>query len=178
MYGLPDLDKRGRPDIIHFCLLAALSSPLNKQGYLRVWVNTLKSTTIEINPIVNLPRGYSRFQSLMEQLLIKNRVPPESKNPLLKTYDGELCDLKKKINPSSIIALTSHGEPSSLDKLSQELTKEERPMVLIGAYPHGPMSNETLTLADKSISIYQDTLEAWVVTSRLIYEYEKQSGLI
>ncbi len=38
------------------------------------------------------------------------------------------------------------------------------------------MTEETLSLADEAISIYPEPLEAWVVTSRLIYEYEKALG--
>jgi len=45
--------------------------------------------------------------------------------------------------------------------------------VFIGAFPHGSMTEGTLVLADEAISIYPEPLETWVVTSRLIYEYEK-----
>ena len=35
MLSLPEAEKRGRPDIIHFCLLEALGSPLNKAVAMR-----------------------------------------------------------------------------------------------------------------------------------------------
>jgi rRNA pseudouridine-1189 N-methylase Emg1 (Nep1/Mra1 family) len=38
------------------------------------------------------------------------------------------------------------------------------------------MAKETLALADEAFSIYPESLQAWVVTSRLIYGYEKASG--
>jgi rRNA pseudouridine-1189 N-methylase Emg1 (Nep1/Mra1 family) len=58
-----------------------------------------------------------------------------------------------------------------------DLAAETNPLVLIGAYPNGPMREETLKEADEAVSIYPEALEAWVVTSRLIYEYEKATGL-
>jgi rRNA pseudouridine-1189 N-methylase Emg1 (Nep1/Mra1 family) len=38
------------------------------------------------------------------------------------------------------------------------------------------MQPETLSQADEAVSIYSEPLEAWTVTSRLVYEYEKASG--
>jgi rRNA pseudouridine-1189 N-methylase Emg1 (Nep1/Mra1 family) len=50
-------------------------------------------------------------------------------------------------------------------------------MVLIGAYPKGAMKAETLDLADEVYSVYPESLEAWTVTSRIVYEYERSIGL-
>jgi rRNA pseudouridine-1189 N-methylase Emg1 (Nep1/Mra1 family) len=58
-----------------------------------------------------------------------------------------------------------------------ELAAETKPLVFIGAYPHGAMREETLAEADEAVSIHPMALEAWVVTSRLVYEYEKAAGL-
>ncbi|RLG20801.1 hypothetical protein DRN72_04605 [Methanosarcinales archaeon] len=40
MRMLENPDKRGRPDIVHFCLLEALGSPLNVDGKLSTVVHT------------------------------------------------------------------------------------------------------------------------------------------
>ena len=79
----------------------------------------------------------------------------------------------KKLAPSRSIALSSHGKPSSFEKVAKILTEEPNPAVFIGAYPKGPMSNEVLDLADEVYSVHPEPLEAWTVTSRMIYEYEK-----
>ena len=55
MTGLPGQEKRGRPDILHFCLLEAMGSPLNRAGGLRVWVSTHRGQLIEIDPSTRLP---------------------------------------------------------------------------------------------------------------------------
>jgi rRNA pseudouridine-1189 N-methylase Emg1 (Nep1/Mra1 family) len=53
------------------------------------------------------------------------------------------------------------------------LMNEEAPALFIGAYPSGAMSSEVIDLADDVFSVYPEMLEAWTVTSRIIYEYEK-----
>jgi len=124
MKGLPNSQKRGRPDIVHFCLLEALGAPLNRERGLRVWVHTIGGYAIEVAPEAKLPRDCSRFNSLMEQLFVEGRVPPKGEKPLLSLSPGQ-------------------------------------------------MEDETLSLADEAISIYPEALEAWVVASRLIYEFER-----
>jgi rRNA small subunit pseudouridine methyltransferase Nep1 len=172
MRGLPKAHKRGRPDIIHFCLLEALGSPLNLEGGLRVWIHTFGGYAIEVSPEVRLPRDCLRFKSLMEQLFALGRVPPSGEKPLLSLNRMSLSDLLAKIAPTRKIALTSHGAPRSLEMICEGLAEEENPTVLIGAYPSGAMEEETLSQADEALSIYPKVLDAWVVTSRLIYAYE------
>ena len=176
MDRLPDDHKRGRPDITNICLLEALGSPLNREGRLSTWIHTYGDYTIEVAPEARLPRDCNRFNSLVEQLFVHGVVPPEGKEPLMKLTQQGLEPLKVEIAPSLTVALTSHGEPTDLETLASRLASEEAPAVFIGAFPHGSMSEETLALADEAISIYPEPLEAWVVTSRLIYEYEKASS--
>jgi rRNA pseudouridine-1189 N-methylase Emg1 (Nep1/Mra1 family) len=88
----------------------------------------------------------------------------------MKLVQQGLMALKTEISPTLTVALTNHGEPSDLKVVASRLASEEFPAVFIGAFPHGSMAKETLALADEAISIYPETLEAWVVTSRLIYE--------
>jgi len=108
----------------------------------------------------------------MEQLLINGAVPPEGK-PLMKLSRKKIREHVRDIKPSRVIALSSHGEPSSFEKVAQILGKEENPVVFIGAYPSGAMDADVMALADGVFSVYPEMLEAWTVTSRLIYEYEK-----
>jgi rRNA small subunit pseudouridine methyltransferase Nep1 len=173
MSRLPEDHKRGRPDIAQICLLEALGAPLNKTGGLRVWLHTFGGHAIEVSPEVRVPRDCNRFNGLMEQLLTQGRVPPGAGDPLIQLSEIDLGGLKERIAPSHTVALTSHGSPSSLEELCGRLSLETKPLVFIGAFPHGPMRDETLSLTDEAVSIHAEPLEAWVVTSRLIYEYEK-----
>lgn len=54
-----------RPDIAHQEIMAALDSPLNKAGKVKVLVRTEKNVLIEINPKTRLPRTFKRFSGLM-----------------------------------------------------------------------------------------------------------------
>ena len=177
MLSLPEAEKRGRPDIIHFCLLEALGSPLNRMGGLTVWAHTQAGVAIEVARDVRVPRDCLRFNSLMERLLVDGKVPPATEKPLMRVHAVSLGEIKARIKPSRTVALTSHGAQARLDDLCVRLAAEESPLVFIGAYPHGPMQPETLSQADEAVSIYSEPLEAWTVTSRLVYEYEKASGV-
>lgn len=112
----------------------------------------------------------------MEQLFSEGRVPP-GEEALLTAEDKSLERLVEELAPTRAMALTSHGELTTLEEACSRLAVEERPMVFIGAYPHGPMRGETLGLADEAVSIDPEALDAWVVTSRLIYQYEVALGL-
>jgi rRNA small subunit pseudouridine methyltransferase Nep1 len=177
MLALPEGEKRGRPDILHFCLLEALGSPLNKSGALRLRSHTLNGYSIAFTPELRLPRDCVRFGSLMEQLFAEGSVPPGETEPLMRLERRSLSEVKREVNPSRTFALTSHGTPEKLATLCSRLAEEANPLVFIGAYPHGAMRDETLAEADEAVSIHPEALEAWVVTSRLVYEYEKASGL-
>jgi rRNA small subunit pseudouridine methyltransferase Nep1 len=177
MLSLTEGEKRGRPDILHFCLLEALGSPLNKAGRLRSLAYTVKGDLLDISQELRLPRDCYRFKSLMEQLFVVGRVPPGSEPPLITLSKKSLGEVRREIAPSRTIALTSHGKAMKLVDLCRELTVEANPLIFLGAYPHGSLREETLAEADEAVSIHSEALEAWVVTSRLVYEYEKASGL-
>jgi rRNA small subunit pseudouridine methyltransferase Nep1 len=178
MLKLSKSEKRGRPDIIHVCLLEAMGSPLNKQGGLKLWINTIQGITININPETRLPHDYNRFKSLMEQVLIIGQAPPNSKDPLLTRKKQSLKELINDIMPSKVIALTSHGQHSTLDYIGKLLISEENPLVFVGAYPSGQMELETLTLVSEKFRVYKEVLDSWIITSRLIYEFEKNSNIL
>lgn len=172
MLRLENNEQRGRPDIIHFALLEALGSPLNKEGMLRVYVHTINGQIICVNPKVRLPRNYDRFVGLIEQLFSEGKVPVTDQ-PLLELSKENIKQILAEVNPSYIIAFTRNGEAKTLEAAMKTLQTLEQPAAFIGAFPHGHFSNEIAKLADTSISIDPESLEAWTVTSRVIYEFEK-----
>ncbi len=180
-YGMTDLpgqEKRGRPDILHVCLLEAMGSPMNRSGNLRAWVSTQQGYVIEIDPSTRPPRDYNRFKSLMEQLFLDGSSPPGGEKPLLRLRRLSLKGLMDELEPSRVVALTSHGAPSSFAAAAEGLCGSGSPAVFLGAYPSGPMDEETLALADEALSVYPEPLEAWTVVSRLLYECERRLGLL
>jgi len=173
MLNLPDSEKRGRPDIVHFSLLSALGTPLAKEKLLEIYVHTIAGYVIYVNPEVRLPRNYLRFIGLMEQLFIHGKVPPESPNPLIRAEKKTLKELMDEINPEYTLIFTREGKIQSLENAISKLTDKTKAAVIVGGFPHGNFSEETLKLADEAVCIDPETLEAWTVTARIIYEYER-----
>jgi rRNA small subunit pseudouridine methyltransferase Nep1 len=176
MLSLRDADRRGRPDIVHLCLLNALGTPLNKEQMLCVYVHTLNDEVISVAPEVRLPRNYNRFTSLVEQLYQTHHVPTEGKS-LMEIQSETLQNLLRRLHPSRVIALSVLGEQSTTAKVMEPLVSEENPAILVGGFPRGHLSAQVTRLSDAIVSIDPEGLDAWIVVSRLLYEYEKQSGL-
>jgi rRNA small subunit pseudouridine methyltransferase Nep1 len=171
-------EKRGRPDIVHFALLEALGSPLNKEGHLQVYVHTFKDYVIAVNPETRLPRNYARFVSLMEQLFEHGRVPPQQTQTALLTLERKtLKQLIAELKPSYVLAFTARGKTYTLEEAITKLPREKQLAVIVGGFPHGHFSKATLMLANETVCIDQDMLETWTVTSRIIYEYERALSL-
>lgn len=164
--------KRGRPDIVHFALLEALGSPLNKEGLLQVYIHALNDYVITVNPKARLPRNYNRFAGLMEQLFEFSRVPPKG-TVLLSLKRQTLAQLFQEIKPSYTVAFSRMGKPKTLEETVSKLPERKKLVVLVGGFPRGHFSTATLNLADEVVCLDPDMLETWTVTSRIIYECER-----
>lgn len=176
MRRLGENEKRGRPDITHFVLLEALGSPLNKEGLLQVYVHTNQNFAITVNPKARLPRNYTRFIGLMEQLFQLGKVPPEGES-LIDMKNKTLQDLLSEVKADYILAFSTEGQAKTLEEAVSSLQAKGRPVVIIGGFPHGRFSQSTIKLADEVVSVDSEMLEAWTLTSRVIYEYERGLSL-
>jgi len=172
MRHLEDNLKRGRPDITHFALLEALGSPLNKEGLLQTYVHTSKDYAITVNPAARLPRNYNRFIGLMEQLFHQGKVPFTGET-LLKLEHKTLQALLAEAEADYILAFSREGKPKTLQDTVSTLQAKRRPAVIVGGFPHLHFSETTIQLADEVVCVDPEMLEAWTVTSRVIYEYER-----
>lgn len=162
---------RGRPDIAHLSLLLALGSPLNSAGNLRCYVHTRGNDIIEVNPKARLPRNTDRFTSLLEQLYEERVVPPRG-HPLLSINPGSVGDLLDEVS-GAVAALTTIGPPERMDEVATRLTQHHKPVLLVGGFPKGHFSKETLSKAKEFYRIHDQGLEAWTVVARAIYDYER-----
>jgi rRNA small subunit pseudouridine methyltransferase Nep1 len=172
MRRLDDNEKRGRPDITHFALLEALGSPLNKEGLLKVYVHTNKDYVITVDPSTRLPRNYNRFIGLMEQLFQLGKVPSEGE-ALLTLEHKTLQQLLTETEADYILAFSRAGKQKTLQDAVSSLQSKRRPAVIVGGFPHGHFSETAVKLADEVVCVDSEMLEAWTVTSRVIYEYER-----
>lgn len=174
MKSLEQNEKRGRPDIVHFALLEALGSPLNKERLLQVYVHTFNDYVISVNSETRLPRNYNRFVNLIEQLFEYGRVPPQKHQTALLTLQHKtLTQLIREVKPSYVLAFSRTGKPRTLEEAISKLIHEKKPVLIVGGFPHGHFSEATLKLVNETVCIDPDMLETWTVTSRAIYEYER-----
>src|SRR3989442_4009894 len=130
---------RGRPDIVHFCLLLALGSPLNSDNQLTCFVHTRDDHVITIDPRARLPRNTDRFTALIEQLYQSSMVP-SSGPPLIKLSRESLNDLLSKISPDAIEALTTLGLPKPIEAVAAGTPEGKAPRFPLGGFSFGHFS--------------------------------------
>lgn len=178
MLSLKDAEKRGRPDIAHFCTLLALGSLLNKFSLLTLCLHTYDDKVIEVAPQTRLPRNYNRFISLVEQLLVEDSVPPNSDKPLLRAEPVELKELINRLKPSKVFLLSEKGVRIRANELAKKIIEEKGPAVLIGCFQAGDFRSTVYKLAHEVVAISQLPLDAWNVTAKVISSVEDALGLL
>ena len=164
---LEDGERRGRPDIVHICLLNALESIANREGELRVYVHTRNDEVIYVNPETRLPRNYNRFLGLMESLF-KNRVVPKDL-ALLRLEEKTLGELVEEINPDGVFVMHEEGKLVKPRAFGEVLAGLENPVVIVGGFPHGDFLSE---VPWEKISIYESSLMAWIVINEVLVNFE------
>jgi rRNA small subunit pseudouridine methyltransferase Nep1 len=170
MRSLPDADRRGRPDIVHVCLNAALDTPLNREGLLRLYVHTRQNQLITMDPSVRLPRGYNRFAGLIEHLFLTGSAPPE--NPLLHVRDESLSETVAQIKPAKVMSFSEHGNRKLYGELFHDISMDDEVCVIIGGFPHGDFLLNVTELSDEIVCIDPEQLDAITVLTRVIHTYE------
>jgi rRNA small subunit pseudouridine methyltransferase Nep1 len=174
-YSIP-AEKMGRPDIIHNTLLQVLETPLNWEAQLRVLVHTQEDLVITINPKVRLPKNYVRFVGLIEQLFRQGKVP-EKGEPLLSLKKGNVRELVRMISPDEVFGFSTLGKPALLRAVANQISKARAPLALVGAFPRGHFAEETRATVNELFSVDRDSLDAWVVAGRFVYDCEWALGL-
>ena len=171
MKGIKNEIKRGRPDLVHFSLLEACSIPLYFENKLNVFVHTIDDKVISVGQNVRLPKSYHRFIGLVEKLYVTGRIE-ENNNTLLEIKEMSFGNLIKKINPKQTIALSSKGIKSSYQKVAEEI--DDNTCLVIGGFSKGQFSDKNKDYFDKIVLVDKNPLEAHIIISRVLYEYEKR----
>lgn len=167
MKGLRDREKRGRPDIVHFSLLEALSSPLNLEGRLRFVVHTINDYAIFVDPSTRVPRNYLRFVGLMEQVLKYGRAPVGSPSPLIQAVAMDYPNLLRELAAGETVLLDEGGVRERPREICRVALERGVP-ITIGGFPRGSFSPAVRSFAKYVFSIYPRPLDTWVVVSRVI----------
>ncbi len=167
MRTLKDWRRRGRPDIVHFFLLLANDSILNKKGKLRVYVHTRNNDVIYVKPETRIIKNYNRFKGLIEQLFQNGRVPVEGE-PLMEMKKESLKALLSKFEEKKILFSMRGG------KKKLEEVMEENVVCIIGGFPSGDFISPVYKIVDEIVSLYDEMLPAWIVEMEAIATYERK----
>ena len=168
MARLDDSEKRGRPDLVHVALLNATGAPLYQDGSARVFVHTYDDLVLEIAPKTRIPKNYMRFRGLMEEALVER-----PRNGLVQVRPMNVRELAGRLGAGPVVGLSVQGKKTEIGELARSMAAAKGPMILVGGFPHGHFSPETLGALDQLVRIHQRPLEAHVVVSRVLYEMEK-----
>jgi len=164
-------ERRGRPDIAHLFTLLCLDSVLNGQGQLRTILHTRNDDVIRIAPETRIPKNYPRFVGLLEDLFQKGAVPPDK--PLLTLERGMSLERLLAGFPAPKWAFKEGGEPANL---WTEFAKLEGDLVaVVGGFPHGDFRSPVAKLCDRVVSIHEQPLRAWTVTSEILVAYRQRA---
>ncbi|KAE8213467.1 hypothetical protein CF319_g1444 [Tilletia indica] len=165
-----------RPDITHQCLLTLLDSPLNKAGYLQVYIHTARGVLIEVNPHVRIPRTFKRFSGLMVQLLHKLSIRSvKGSEKLLRVIKNPVSD---HFPPNTHKITLSYDAP--VQRLSQYLPTvpaNHSIAVFVGAMAHGQDSFAD-DVVDEKISISEYSLSASVACGKFCCALEEFWSII
>jgi len=173
MKRLPDSLKRGRPDIVHFALMEALSTPLFMNTGLKVYVHTITDRIISIADNLRIPKSYFRFERLMVILFRDRIIKSNEGSTLMKLSYGTFTDLIDMIKPDMVIGLSTRGIQSKVEKVAENAQGANHCSVVVGGFAKGHFSEKVTRSLGPTYSISSIALEAHVVIARILYEYEK-----
>jgi len=171
MKGIKNEIKRGRPDLVHFCLLECCTIPLYFEKKLQVYVHTIDDKVIFVGDNVRLPKSYHRFIGLIEKLYVEKKIEQDGKK-LLEIKDMTFGELVDKIGAKKVIGFSIKGQTISYDKIAADVGRDS--CIVVGGFSKGHFSDKILKKIDNLVSVDRNTLEAHVVISRLLYECEKR----
>jgi len=174
-FRLP-VEKMGRPDIVHTTLLQILETPLNWEKHLRVFVHTQDDYVISVNPKIRLPKNYVRFVGLIEQLFANKQVP-ERGSPLMKLEKGTVQNLIARIQPGQVLGFSIMGQPTLMRTAAKDASEIADPLIFIGGFPRGHFSDDTSRSIHSIFKVDRESLDAWVVAGRFVYDFEWAIGV-
>ena len=170
MKGIKNEIKRGRPDLVHFSILEATTIPLYLQNKLNLFVHTIDDKVIHFGKNVHLPKSYHRFEGVIEKLYQEKKIMAKNEL-LLEIKEQTFSELIDEINPSKIFGFSTEGQLSSYEKIAAQIS--DNSCIVIGGFQKGHFSDSVQNTITDLFSIGNESFESHVITSRILYEYEK-----
>lgn len=171
MNSLKNKMKRGRPDILHLCLLNALGSPLNKSGKLNLFFHTNNDRIFKVNPNIRIAKNFNRFKGLMAKLLIDNKIEIDE-IPLINPVNKNLNELISEYKNPKTLVLSRKGKLIRSYKDLFKFDPSINYILIIGAFQKSTFSKRILNISDNLISVSKNSLHSWIVVNKAITYYE------
>jgi rRNA small subunit pseudouridine methyltransferase Nep1 len=169
MKNLPNAERRGRPDIVHFALLLLQDSLLAQKKQLRVLIHTRDDALVRVRSDLRPPRSQVTSYQLFEDLLRQGRVPSQA--PLLTLETGwPLARVVAQEAKGPVIVLDETGAPArtamfeTLARASPDLT------LVLGAFPRGPWREPPR--ADHLLRVAEGGVSAWTALVPVLAGFE------
>jgi len=166
--------KRGRPDIVHFDLVEALSTPLFKQKKLKVYVSTIDNKLIIVNDELRIPKSYFRFERLMITIF-NNHKNNKSPNLIELRENVGFNDLIQKIiRPDLVLGFSVKGTKNKICDILRDnaVDNSKNYCFVVGGFQRGHFSETVNQACSNLYSISPYSLESHVVIARILYECE------
>jgi rRNA small subunit pseudouridine methyltransferase Nep1 len=177
-HDLPLWWKRGRPDIVHFSLLTALSTPLFIERKLDVYVSTMENKLIFISKDLRIPKSYFRFEGLMMNLFRDKVInDPNGSRKLLELKENINFNeiINQIVKPNKVIGLSIKGIRSNPFQIIVDSVEDKNKnyCFVVGGFQRGHFQEDVTSIFDIMYSISDYGLESHVVIARILYECEK-----
>lgn len=167
--------KRGRPDILHTCLLVLEDSPLRAKGRMGVYFQSYDGRVFEVSSATRLPKTYERFKGVVASALTRERIVSEEGAPLIQKVANGLREFLSATG-YELVLLWERGELIDVESLASTALREGS-LIGIGCFPHGDFEEETLRLAKRRFSLLCGrSLTAWGTALRVLASLERVSG--
>lgn len=170
MKGIENELKRGRPDLVHLCLLEACSTPLYFENKIKVFLHTVDDKVIFIGENVRIPKSYHRFEGLIEKLYKEKTIESDGKK-LLELKEMNFSELLDHIKPKKVVGFSLQGTLDSYQNIVSKLDSDS--CIVIGGFQKGHFSELVKKRINELYCVEKKSLEAHLVVGRVLYEYEK-----
>lgn len=164
---LPDGERRGRPDIVHYALLTILESPACKAGQVEVAIHTTANELIRVKSDTRLPRGEPRMHGLLAKVLRDGRS--QDKDPLIWVEGvGKPDKVLASFGKGPVVRLDEGGALMQSADLVRKANKAGDLTLVLGAFPSGDFHKDWKEAAPDAVSIWKDPLNAWAVAGDVV----------
>ncbi|DBA04574.1 TPA: hypothetical protein N0F65_011122 [Lagenidium giganteum] len=168
---------QSRPDILHQELMALLDSPLNKAGFLKIYIHSTKRVLIDVSSSMRVPRTYKRFAGLMVQLLHTLKIRSADGNQTLLSVIKNPVTRHLPANAKKI-GMSCKGTLINPWEYVETLPTDEPIVFVFGAMAHGFISKENTNYIDEMIAVSEYPLSGAQAISRLLNGFERHWGIL